>query len=221
MTGLIFLLSQVRLFLPQAACHNASVEGFTTHSGKIAVLDQDHVDTDRIIPARFLSMVTRSGYGALLFKDVRSDDFPLDRPEAQGASILVVGTNFGCGSSREHAVWAIQQAGFKAVIGKKTPQSTAFSDIFRGNAANCGLLLIDLDSPEHEYIASLGAGARVEVDLPDQEIRAGSRAFRFEINSATKDALVRGLDLIGTTLLHEGDIDAYEHERGPLAPNRL
>ncbi len=92
------------------------MSGFTTFTGKIAVLNQDNVDTDRIIPARFLSMVSKSGYGELVFKDVRGPEFPLDQPEADGAEILVAGINFGCGSSREHAVWAIQQAGFKAVI---------------------------------------------------------------------------------------------------------
>ncbi|RMG22400.1 MAG: 3-isopropylmalate dehydratase small subunit, partial [Armatimonadetes bacterium] len=124
------------------------MEPFVTHTGKIAVLDQDDVDTDRIIPARFLTLVTRSGYGELLFKDVRGPDFPLDQPEAQGATVLVVGTNFGCGSSREHAVWAIQQAGFRAVIAKRTQETAGFSDIFRQNSANNGLLLVEL--PESE-----------------------------------------------------------------------
>ncbi|MBI3721325.1 MAG: hypothetical protein HY248_02125 [Fimbriimonas ginsengisoli] len=100
------------------------MEPFQTHTGAIAVLDADNIDTDRIIPARFLSMVTRSGYGDLLFKDLRGPEFPLDQPAAQGASVLVVGTNFGCGSSREHAVWAIQQAGFRAVIARRTEASS-------------------------------------------------------------------------------------------------
>lgn len=111
--------------------------GWTTLSSTMAVLDQDHVDTDRIIPARFLSLITRGGYGDLLFKDVRGVDFPLDQPEAKGAEVLLAGTNFGCGSSREHAVWALQQAGFKVVLGRVEQSSPAFSDIFRQNAANC------------------------------------------------------------------------------------
>src|SRR3984957_6801848 len=109
------------------------VEAFTTYSGKIAIVPGDDIDTDRIIPARFLSRVSRGGYGELLFKDVRGPEFALDKPEAKGATILVVGSNFGCGSSREHAVWAIQQAGFKAVISRKTADKPGFGDIFRQN----------------------------------------------------------------------------------------
>src|SRR5579862_4182018 len=124
--------------------------GFTTHTGSIAILAQDNIDTDRIIPARYLTHVTKAGYGELLFHDVRGAEFPLDRPEAAGASILVVGTNFGCGSSREHAVWAIQQAGFQAVIARKTETSPGYSDIFRQNSANCGMLLIELSGEAHE-----------------------------------------------------------------------
>jgi len=104
---------------------------FTAHTGKIGVVPDDNVDTDRIIPARYLTRVSRSGYGELLFKDVRGPEFALDQAAAEGATILVVGSNFGCGSSREHAVWAIQQAGFFAVIAKKTVSSPGYSDIFR------------------------------------------------------------------------------------------
>src|SRR5690349_5558452 len=104
--------------------------GFDRHTGKIAVYNVDDVDTDRIIPARFLTRVSRFGYGDLLFKDVRGPEFPLDRPEAAGATILVAGKNFGCGSSREHAVWAIQQAGFLVVIAKTEGDTPGYSDIF-------------------------------------------------------------------------------------------
>jgi 3-isopropylmalate/(R)-2-methylmalate dehydratase small subunit len=136
------------------------VVGFTTHRGKIAVLPLDHVDTDRIIPARFLSMVTRSGYGELLFKDVRGPDFALDQPAAAGATILVAGTNFGCGSSREHAVWALQQAGFRCVIARQGADSPGYSDIFRQNAANCGLLLVELGPEAHGALVDAGSGTR-------------------------------------------------------------
>lgn len=196
------------------------MEPFVTHTGRIAVLDQDDVDTDRIIPARFLTLVTRSGYGELLFKDVRGEGFPLDQPEAKGATVLVVGTNFGCGSSREHAVWAIQQAGFRAVVGKRTDKTAGFSDIFRQNAANNGLLLIELPEEEHARLAQAGSGATVEIDLPSQTIRQGNWSARFEMNAATKEALLKGLDLIGTTLLHEDAISHYEKERGPWTPPR-
>jgi 3-isopropylmalate/(R)-2-methylmalate dehydratase small subunit len=184
--------------------------GFTTHTGSIAVVPQDHVDTDRIIPARYLSRVTRAGYGEELFRDVRGPDFPLDQTQAKGATILVVGTNFGCGSSREHAVWAIQQAGFRAVVARRETESPGFSDIFRGNAANCGLLLIELDPSDHALLSSLGSGAEVEVDLPNQQIRTTRDTVAFTINPATKAALLEGLDLIGTTLRYEGDIATYE-----------
>ena len=194
------------------------MEGFTVHRGKIAVLPDDNVDTDRIIPARFLSMVTRSGYGELLFNDVRGPGFALDQDAAKGASILVVGTNFGCGSSREHAVWAIQQAGFKAVIAKKTETSAAYSDIFRQNAANCGLLLVELGEQDHDVVSSLGSGAEVEIDLAGQTVTAAGRALRFEINAVSKDALLKGLDLIGTTLIHEEDIAAYEAKSEMYVP---
>jgi 3-isopropylmalate/(R)-2-methylmalate dehydratase small subunit len=186
------------------------VAGFTKYTGAIAVIPGDNIDTDRIIPARFLTRVSRSGYGKLLFCDVRGPDFALDRPEAKGASILVVGANFGCGSSREHAVWAIQQDGFVAVIARKPQGAEGFSDIFRQNAANCGLLLIELPPDSHEVISGEGSGAEATIDLPGQTIIIAGRTLSFEINSGLKSALIEGLDLIGTTLRHENAIAAYE-----------
>ncbi len=185
------------------------MEGFTTYQGRLAIYNEDHVDTDRIIPARFLSRVSKVGFGELLFSDVRGPEFPLDLPEAAGASILVVGTNFGCGSSREHAVWAIQQAGFKAVIARKDADSPGYSDIFRGNSANCGMLLVEVDPEAHAELVSLGQGAEVTVDLPNQKV-IGTREYGFDIAPATKHALVNGLDLIGTTLVHSDQIGEYE-----------
>lgn len=194
------------------------MSGFTVHSGKTAVYPEDNVDTDRIIPARFLSRVSRSGYGELLFKDVRDADFSLDRPEAQGASILIVGTNFGCGSSREHAVWAIQQAGFAAVIACKTPTSPGFSDIFRQNSANCGLLLIELPADDHSQIASAGSGANLTIDLGSQTVTFGQNVFSFDISPANKEALMLGLDLIGTTLRFEDAIAKHEAASNVYVP---
>ena len=194
------------------------MEGFTTHTGSIAVYDADNVDTDRIIPARFLTMVTRSGYGDLLFHDVRNAEFPLDQPKAKDASILVVGTNFGCGSSREHAVWAIQQAGFKAVVARKTDTSPGYSDIFRQNAANCGMLLIELADPAHQALVEAGSGAQVSIDLPAQRITLGEARFDFDINPTNKDAIVKGLDLIGTTLQYEDAIASYEKQSTAYVP---
>jgi 3-isopropylmalate/(R)-2-methylmalate dehydratase small subunit len=198
--------------------YNQPVDAFTTHTGKIAVVPDDNIDTDRIIPARFLTRISRFGYGELLFKDVRGPEFELDRPTAEGASILVTGTNFGCGSSREHAVWAIQQAGFRAVISKKTDTSPGYSDIFRQNAANCGLLLIELNENDHAKLVEAGSGAEATIDLPNQTVIVNGQSLPFEINAATKDALVRGLDLIGTTLLYDTDITDYERGHESFTP---
>jgi 3-isopropylmalate/(R)-2-methylmalate dehydratase small subunit len=196
------------------------MEPFRSHRGKIAVLDRPNVDTDQIIPGRFLSRVERTGYGELLFADVRGEGFPLDDPSAEGATILVTGENFGCGSSREHAVWALMQAGFRAVIARKTEQSPGFSDIFRQNAAANGLLLIELPDAEHRKIASLGSGAEITIDLPSQTITVNGESLSFSIDPPTKRALMEGLDLIGSTLQYEEAIARYEAERGPWVPPR-
>ena len=192
--------------------------GFKSHTGKIAVYSADDVDTDRIIPARYLSRVDRSGYGDLLFADVRGAGFPLDAPEAEGATILVVGSNFGCGSSREHAVWAIQQAGFVAVIARSGGGSPGYSDIFRQNAANCGLLLVELADEPHAALVAAGSGAEATVDLPEQYVEAGGRRFQFEISPVVKRQLEAGLDLIGATLVEEAKIDAFEAGWDSFAP---
>lgn len=195
--------------------------GFQVAKGKIALYPQDHVDTDRIIPARFLTMVTKTGYGELLFADARKQesDFFLDQPSAQGASILVTGTNFGCGSSREHAVWAIQQAGFVAVIARIDSETPGYSDIFRQNSANCGLLLIELPGDLHQVVASLPQGSEVTIDLPAQKVIAGGQELPFEINAATKDQLLQGLDLVGTTLVYCDQIAEFESKWSSFAPS--
>lgn len=194
------------------------MEAFTTYTGKIAVVPGDDIDTDRIIPARFLTRVSRSGYGELLFNDVRGPEFVLDKPEAAGTSILVVGTNFGCGSSREHAVWAIQQAGYKAVVARKTPTSPGYSDIFRQNAATCGLLLAEVNDVDHAVLTHAGTGSLATVDLPNQTISSGANQVGFEINPVTKQALIDGLDLIGTTLVFSQQIADYEAKHDSFAP---
>jgi 3-isopropylmalate/(R)-2-methylmalate dehydratase small subunit len=194
------------------------MQGFLVRRGPTALYVQDQVDTDRIIPARFLTRIERGGYGELLFCDVRGEDFPLDRPEAKGAKFLIVGANFGCGSSREHAVWALQQAGFEAVIARRTAQDQGFSDIFRQNSANCGLLLIELDEAGHARLAALGQGVEIEVDLPAQMIRWAGGEAAFEIHAGTKRQVMEGLDLIGSTLQHEADIAAFEARESSFAP---
>lgn len=194
--------------------------GLSVHQGTLAVYNEDHVDTDRIIPARFLSRVSRQGYGELLFHDARRQeaDFPLDQPDAEGASVLITGTNFGCGSSREHAVWAIQQAGFRAVISKVEDDSPGYSDIFRQNAANCGLLLIELPPSDQQKLVDAGSGASVTVDLPAQTVTVGDHTASFEIAAMTKEQILAGHDLVGTTLVYEDAIKKFEGEWDSLAP---
>jgi 3-isopropylmalate/(R)-2-methylmalate dehydratase small subunit len=194
------------------------VEAFTTYSGKIAVVPGNDIDTDRIIPARFLTRVSRGGYGELLFKDVRGPEFVLDKPEANGATILVVGSNFGCGSSREHAVWAIQQAGYKAVIARRTAEEPGFGDIFRQNSATCGLLLAEIGVSDHDALTAAGTGSTATIDLPKQTISLNGSTFSFDISPATKQALIEGLDLIGTTLVFADQISAYEARHDSFAP---
>ncbi len=196
------------------------MEPFRTCQGRIAVVPGDHLDTDRIIPARFLSRISRFGYGELLFKDVRGPEFALDQPEAKDASVLVVGTNFGCGSSREHAVWAIQQAGFRCVIARVSEETRGFSDIFRSNSANCGLLLIDLEADDHALLTGAGSGTEVEIDLPAQTITVGTQKIGFEIDPAAKEAMLEGRDLIGTTLRYAEQIRGYEEQSQAFVPSR-
>ncbi len=199
-------------------CQTLRMAGFTQHCGPMVSVLENNLDTDRIIPARYLTRVNRSGYGELLFKDVRGPEFPLDLPAAQGANILVVGNNFGCGSSREHAVWAIQQAGFRAVISKSTNSTPGFSDIFRQNAANCGLLLIELSEADHDQLAARAMGIAVTVNLPTQTVEVDGLRFHFEISSATKEAILHGLDLIGSTLRFQDAIAGYEESHHSFAP---
>ncbi len=195
------------------------MSGFQRHTGRIVVYNTDDVDTDRIIPARFLSRVSRFGYGELLFADVRDADFPLDMPEAKGATVLVAGTNFGCGSSREHAVWAIQQAGFQVVVARVDKDSAAYSDIFRQNAANCGLLLVELPPNAHRDLVEAGTGAEATVDLANQTVEVGGKTHPFEVNPVLKDQILAGLDLIGTTLSSEAEISDFERKWNSFAPS--
>src|SRR5579864_4637707 len=210
------------------------MQPFTIHRGRIAVLDWSNVNTDLIIPARYLKRVERTGYGPLLFADKRYvsggapppddperhgdevADFPLNRPSTRGATILVVGRNFGCGSSREHAVCAVAQAGFRAVIAPG--KGEGFADIFEGNALNNGLLPIELPRPDWEAIARAGKsgdGAEATIDLRSQTVilhtPAGAETtFSIEIPEADRNRLLQGLDAIAETLLNEEAIRAHE-----------
>jgi 3-isopropylmalate/(R)-2-methylmalate dehydratase small subunit len=166
--------------------------------GRVAVLDRADVDTDQIIPKQFLKRIERTGYGEFLFHDWRQDPgFELNRPECEGATVLLGGRNFGCGSSREHAAWALQDYGFEAVV------APSFGDIFASNSAQIGLLTIRLPA---EQIRELAAAGEVEIDLEQQTIGP----FGFEIDPFLKHRLLNGLDDIGLTLEQEPEIAAYE-----------
>jgi 3-isopropylmalate/(R)-2-methylmalate dehydratase small subunit len=191
------------------------VDPLTRVIGRSAVLDVDNVDTDQIIPARFLKGTSRSGLGRGLFADWRygpggepRTDFVLNRPEARNAIILVVGDNFGCGSSREHAAWALADYGFRAIVG------IGFADIFRINALKNGLLAVVLDPASHACMAD-ASGAEVSVDLETQTVTLpdGVQA-PFTIEPFARHRLLRGVDELDLLLSQEEAIAAYERHRG-------
>ena len=192
------------------------MEPFVTHTGTAVPLRRSDVDTDQIIPSDWLKRVERTGFGAGLFSEWREDpSFVLNQPERQGATVLLAGDNFGTGSSREHAVWALQDYGFKAVI------STRFADIFRGNSLKGGLLTVQLPAEVVEALTALAERdpkAAVTVDLEAREVRAEGVTAPFELDDYTRWRLMEGLDDIGLTLRHEADIAAYELQRPTWKP---
>ena len=201
------------------------MEPFTTHTGLVLPLDRTNVNTDEITPARFLKTIRRSGFENALFANWRYTDpqgtqpdpnFVLNQPRYKGVSILLAEDNFGCGSSREHAPWAIQNYGFRVLI------APSFADIFYNNCFNNGLLPITLS---HEIVRELFAeveaseGYQLSVDLAAQTVTTpGGRVFHFEIDSFRKEALLKGLDNIGWTLSHSDEIKAYEEKRKQREP---
>jgi 3-isopropylmalate/(R)-2-methylmalate dehydratase small subunit len=210
------------------------MQPFITHRGKLAVLDWTDVNTDLIIPARYLKRIERTGYGPLLFADKRYlpgsapevDDpeahgeldpsFPLNQRKYEGASILVVGRNFGCGSSREHAVWAVAQAGFRVLISPGVHEG--YADIFEQNALNNGLLPIEIPTAAwNSIVAAIEHEAATEatVDLEAQTIslhnaNGGTTVTPFALADVHRNRLLAGLDAIGETLSHEAQIAAFE-----------
>ncbi len=208
---------------------------FTTHTGIVAILNRANVDTDAIIPKQFLKSIKRTGYGPNAFFDWRytsdgnpNPDFELNQQRFKDRSILVTRNNFGCGSSREHAVWALVQDGYRVIIapgkdmGKKV--LPAFADIFRINAAKNGLLVIELSENQVDEIFGLvetHSGLKATIDLVQQQIGLHAdppQAFDFEIEPAIKEQLLKGLDDIAQTLQHETDIAQFEKSHDPLGP---
>lgn len=189
---------------------------FTQHIGIVVPLDAANIDTDAIIPKQFLQKVTRTGFGQHLFNDWRflddagqkpNPDFVLNKPRYKGASILLTRENFGCGSSREHAPWALTDYGFKVVI------ASSFADIFYGNSLNNQLLPLTLSETDIDELFKLvdsQEGIQFTVDLENQTVIAGGKSYSFEIDAFRKHCMINGLDSIGLTLQHDAEISAYE-----------
>ena len=184
--------------------------------GRMAPLDLADVDTDQIIPKQFLKRIERTGYGPFLFYDWRArGDFVLDRPEYAGASVLVAGANFGCGSSREHAPWALRDFGFKAII------APSFADIFRANCYKTGLLAVTLPESQVRHLIDLvseDSTVDVVVDLETQTVRGDGFSYRFEIDPFAREMLLGGLDDISLIEHHETEIAVFERRRAPWMP---
>ncbi len=185
-------------------------------TGRMMPLDRADVDTDQIIPKQFLKRIERTGFGPFLFYDWRqAEDFVLNKPEHDGASVLVTGANFGCGSSREHAPWAIRDAGFRAIV------SPTFADIFKANCYKTGLLAVTLPDSQVRHLIDLASEdptAEVTVDLVAQEVRGDGFAYRFEIDPFARECLLGGLDEIGLVERHQSSISTYEAQRSAWLP---
>jgi 3-isopropylmalate/(R)-2-methylmalate dehydratase small subunit len=207
------------------------MEPVTVITGRACPIDANDVDTDQIIPKQYLKRVERTGFGPFAFSEWRYDedgdpnpDFAMNKPEHAGAEVLLAGRNFGCGSSREHAPWALEDAGFRAII------APSFADIFRTNCGKIGLVCVQLDEPVVRQLFDLVAAdpsVEVTVDLATQRVEAPAAgdlaavSVGFDIDQHTKHCLLNGLDDVGLTLQHEDAIGAYETERPvwkPLVP---
>jgi len=189
---------------------------FTTHTGIAVPMRISNIDTDQIISSAHLKRITRTGFEDALFEDWRRDpEFVMNKPEYRGASVLIAGANFGIGSSREHAVWALMDYGFKVVI------SSQFADIFRGNSGKAGLLTIQVNQDFVEKLwtqIETEPATKVSVDLVEREIRCGSLVVPFQIDDYTRWRFLEGLDDIGITLSHAGDIAVYAASRPVWMP---
>ena len=192
------------------------MEKFTTFTGVGAPLRRSNVDTDQIIPAEYLKRVTRTGFADGCFAAWRKDpEFLLNKAPYNTATVLVAGPDFGTGSSREHAVWALQDFGFKAVL------SSRFADIFRGNSTKTGLVAAQLEQDDIEQIWKLleaAPGTEITVDLEAREVRVGASTFAFQVDDYTRWRLLEGLDDIGLSLRHAAAIDTFEAARPAFKP---
>lgn len=195
------------------------MDKFSSHTGIAVPLRRSNVDTDQIIPAVYLKRVTRTGFEDGLFSAWRNDPaFVLNQPAYAAGSILVAGPDFGTGSSREHAVWALQNYGFRVIIGSR------FGDIFRGNSGKAGLVIATVDQSVVEQlwaIAEATPGVEFSVDLVTKTITAGDQVFDFGIDDYTRHRLLEGLDDIAITLTHDDDIAAFESTRPGWLPKTL
>ena len=202
------------------------MEKFKTFTGVVAGVDRANIDTDAIIPKEYLKSIKRTGFGAALFSDWRynndgsdNPNFVLNKPKYKGAQVLVARNNFGCGSSREHAVWAVAQFGFKVVIAPREGDTPAFADIFRSNCGKNGLLTIEMSAKQVDQIFQTlekQPGVKATVDLEHQKVTvhaaSGDQVYAFDTDPVLKNKLVNGLDDIGLTLQYADDIAAYEAE---------
>lgn len=195
------------------------MEKFTSHTGVGVPLNRSAVDTDQIIPAVYLKRVTKTGFDDALFARWRKDpEFVLNREPYTHGSVLVAGPDFGTGSSREHAVWALRDYGFKAVL------SSRFADIFRGNAGKNGLVVAQLEQSDIDLLLKRienQPGIEVTVNLETRTVHCDDLTLPFDIDDLTRYRLMEGLDDISLTLQHEGDIDTYEAQRPGFKPTTL
>jgi 3-isopropylmalate/(R)-2-methylmalate dehydratase small subunit len=203
------------------------MEPFVRHSGRFVTLDRANVDTDQIIPARYLKRIERTGYGDFLMEDIAQKDgqpdpaFVLNRPDTKGATVLAARQNFGCGSSREHAVWAISQWGFRAVVAPHVGPTPGFADIFRQNSFKNGLLPVEVSEEFANRLFAADTGTldidletcRITAHLPDGEVTE-----TFEVPEGARQMLLNGLDEIGLTQQFDDAIARYEAAHPELAP---
>jgi 3-isopropylmalate/(R)-2-methylmalate dehydratase small subunit len=195
------------------------MDKFLTHTGSALPLRRSNVDTDQIIPAEYLKRITRHGFEDALFKAWREDpNFVLNKPEYKDATILVAGPEFGTGSSREHAVWALMDYGFKVVL------SSRYADIFRGNSGKAGLVTAEVSQNVIEKIWALiekDATTQITVDLDKRQVKAGDLVADFQIDDYVRWRLMEGLDDIGLTLRHESKITEFEKSRPSYKPQTV